>query len=219
MRYRAEEHRKRTKVTKLASNFEEKLLWLQAIQKEFRKQLAAVKAALPLPRTSRIRNLALEVDASGLLLVKTRVAASNVTTETKGPPVVDGHHPYVRLYVQAVHEQLVHAGVKATTNEVRQRLWVLRMRPTIRTVIKNCLRCRIRRATPGEPPTGNLPAARLAHHQRPFSYVGLDYFGPYNVAIGRQDQKRYVALFTFLTTRAERFTWRWRVDSVLTAPY
>ncbi|GBP90845.1 hypothetical protein EVAR_37367_1 [Eumeta japonica] len=180
------------------------LLWLQAIQKEsFESELAAVKAALPLSRTSRIRNLALEVDASGLLLVKTRVAAaSDVTTETKGPPVVDGHHPYVRLYVQAVHEQLHHAGVEATTNEVRQRLWVLRMRPTIRTVIKSCLRCRIRRATPGEPPTGNLPAARLAHHQRPFSYVGLDYFGPYNVTIGRQHQKRYVALFTCLTTRA-----------------
>ncbi|GBP53076.1 hypothetical protein EVAR_43362_1 [Eumeta japonica] len=108
----------------------------------------------------------------------------------------------VRLCVQAVHEQLHHAGVEATTNEIRQRLWVLRMRPTIRTVIKSCLRCRIRRATPGEPPTGNLPAARLAHHQRPFSYVDLDYFGPYNVTIGRQHQKRYVALFTCLTTRA-----------------
>ncbi|GBP53911.1 hypothetical protein EVAR_96589_1 [Eumeta japonica] len=107
-----------------------------------------------------------------------------------------------RLYVQAVHEQLHHAGVEATTNEVRQRLWVLRMRPTILSVIKSCLRCRIRRATPGEPPTGNLPAARLAYHQRPFSYGGLDYFEPYNVTIGRQHQKRYVALFTCLTTRA-----------------
>ncbi|GBP62950.1 hypothetical protein EVAR_95905_1 [Eumeta japonica] len=134
-----------------------------------------------------------------LLEASSRIGCNH---RNKGPPVVDGHHPYVRLYVQAVHEQLHHAGVEATTNEVRQRLWVLRMRPTIRTVIKNCLRCRIRRATPGEPPTGNLPAARLAHHQRPFSYVGLDYYGPYNVAIGRQHQKRYVALFTCLTTRA-----------------
>ncbi|GBP87034.1 hypothetical protein EVAR_65509_1 [Eumeta japonica] len=76
------------------------------------------------------------------------------------------------------------------------------MRPTVRTVVKSCLRYRIRPATSCEPPTGNLPAARLTHHQRPFTYVGLDCFGPYNVTIGRQHQKRYVALFTCLTSRA-----------------
>ncbi|GBP20170.1 hypothetical protein EVAR_5601_1 [Eumeta japonica] len=93
------------------------------------------------------------------LLVKTRVAAaSDVTTETKGPPVVDGHHPTSDSTCRP-YEQLLRGS------------------------------------------RGNKKA-RLAHHQRPFSYVGLDYFGPYNVTIGRQHQKRYVALFTCLTTRA-----------------
>ncbi|GBP81324.1 hypothetical protein EVAR_53718_1 [Eumeta japonica] len=153
---------------------------MQATQKEsFESELATVKVALPTPRTSRLRNLALELDVSGLLHVKTSIAAaSEVATEANSPPVIDGRHSYVRLYVQAVHERL------------------------IRTVVKSCLRCRIRRATPRELPTGNLPAARLAHHQRPFTYVSLDYFGPYNATIGRQHQKCYVALFTCLTSRA-----------------
>ncbi|GBP94478.1 hypothetical protein EVAR_67190_1 [Eumeta japonica] len=132
------------------------LLWLRATQKEsFVSELATVKAALPTPRTSRLRNLALGLDARELLRVYTRIAAaSEIATEAKSLPVVNGRHPYIRLHVQAVHERLHHAGVETTRNE------------------------------------------------RLFTYVGLDYFGPYNVTIGKQHQKRYVALFTCPTSKA-----------------
>ena len=36
----------------------------------------------------------------------------------------------------------------------------------------------------------------------PFTYVGLDYFGPYFVEEGRKEYKRYGALFTCLVSRA-----------------
>lgn len=48
----------------------------------------------------------------------------------------------------------------------------------------------------------NLPSARLGYQQRPFIHCGLDYFGPMTVKIGRRKEKRWVALFTCLTTRA-----------------
>ncbi|XP_055590478.1 uncharacterized protein LOC129742585 [Uranotaenia lowii] len=47
-----------------------------------------------------------------------------------------------------------------------------------------------------------LPAARLQAFTRPFTYIGLDYFGPLTVRIGRSTVKRWVALFTCLTIRA-----------------
>ncbi|XP_055548436.1 uncharacterized protein LOC129732012 [Wyeomyia smithii] len=47
-----------------------------------------------------------------------------------------------------------------------------------------------------------LPTARLAHHIRPFSYVGIDYFGPLSVKVKRSSVKRWIALFTCLTVRA-----------------
>ncbi|KAJ0177241.1 hypothetical protein K1T71_001416 [Dendrolimus kikuchii] len=66
----------------------------------------------------------------------------------------------------------------------------------------NCLQCRLRRAQPASPSTGSLPAARLAHHSRPFTFTGVDYFGPLEVTVGRHREKRYVALFTCMTSRA-----------------
>lgn len=47
-----------------------------------------------------------------------------------------------------------------------------------------------------------LPEAGLKPYERPFSYVGLDYFGPISVRVNRSTVKRWIALFTCLTTRA-----------------
>lgn len=47
-----------------------------------------------------------------------------------------------------------------------------------------------------------LPAARLAAFERPFTYVGVDYFGPLHVSVGRRREKRWGAVFTCLTIRA-----------------
>lgn len=47
-----------------------------------------------------------------------------------------------------------------------------------------------------------LPIARLQPFIRPFTYVGLDYFGPVLVKVGRSQVKRWIALFTCLTIRA-----------------
>ncbi|XP_062713506.1 uncharacterized protein LOC134290388 [Aedes albopictus] len=37
---------------------------------------------------------------------------------------------------------------------------------------------------------------------RPFSYIGIDYFGPMNVVVGRRTEKRWGVLITCLTVRA-----------------
>lgn len=47
-----------------------------------------------------------------------------------------------------------------------------------------------------------LPAARLASFERPFSCIGVDFFGPVTVKVGRSTAKRWVALFTCMTIRA-----------------
>ena len=48
----------------------------------------------------------------------------------------------------------------------------------------------------------NLPSIRLKAQLPPFSYVGVDYFGPLKVKRFRKTENRYGCLFTCLVTRA-----------------
>ncbi|XP_065088325.1 uncharacterized protein LOC135709840 [Ochlerotatus camptorhynchus] len=68
--------------------------------------------------------------------------------------------------------------------------------------MRACVWCKIQKVKPIVPRTVPLPRQRLAARVDPFSYVGIDYFGPLEVSIGRRKEKRWVALFTCLTVRA-----------------
>ncbi|CAG7723782.1 unnamed protein product [Allacma fusca] len=49
---------------------------------------------------------------------------------------------------------------------------------------------------------GDLPAFRVERQVRPFIHVGLDFFGPFMVSVGRRKEKRYGAIFTCMAVRA-----------------
>lgn len=104
--------------------------------------------------------------------------------------------------MQYYHVRSAHENTETVVNELRQVYWILRLRSTIHSVVHKCEVCRLNRAKTFNPPMGNLPSARLAHHRRPFTFVGLDYFGPIQVSICRRREKRYVALYTCLVVRA-----------------
>lgn len=151
---------------------------------------------------SKLRKIAVDL-VNGVIVIKSRIdAAHDVPEPAKRPPVLDGRHHICRMYLEHVHRVGHHQGVEATINQCRQKFHILGIRPTARNIIQRCLSCRRRRWAPPEPPTGNHPAGRLAHHQRPFTCTGVDYFGPLLTTFGRGTRKTYVALFTCLTTRA-----------------
>ncbi|XP_059062430.1 uncharacterized protein LOC131855205 [Achroia grisella] len=179
-------------------------MWMRACQEDsFGNEILRIKKGSPLNKQDRLTALSTYIDTTGMLRLRGRITAtSNVEKDVLNPPVLDGKHRYTRLYIQHIHETMHHGGIEAVVNELRQRLWVVKIRPTVRNVIKGCLVCQIRRKKPTSPPTGDLPAARLAHHARPFTYTGLDYFGPIETTVGRHREKRYGALFTCMTSRA-----------------
>lgn len=180
----------------------ESLILRASQEQSFQEEIEAMKNERTIPRNSRLHALCIEL-VEGEIRLKSRIAnMADITDTMKKPMVLDGDHPTTRLWIEHVHRRLHHSGVETTVNECRQQFWVLRLRPTVKNIISKCLRCRIKAASPPQPMTGNLPSCRLAHHQRPFTFAGLDYFGPLTITVGRSHQKRYVALFTCLTTRA-----------------
>lgn len=60
---------------------------------------------------------------------------------------------------------------------------------------------KLRKSKPEQLQMRILPKDTVTPFVRPFSYTGVDLFGPFEVKIRRGNGKRWVALFTCLTTR------------------
>ena len=69
-------------------------------------------------------------------------------------------------------------------------------------VLSKCFDCQKRKAKPAEQFMAELPKDRVTPSEPPFTYVGIDCFGPIEVKQGRSLVKRYGCLFTCLTVRA-----------------
>ncbi|KAL0810972.1 hypothetical protein ABMA28_010266 [Loxostege sticticalis] len=211
-----ENHRKRAGIEKKTVNTQDKFkkipaallieaekLVIKASQQEsFGEEIQNLSKGLRVRTDSKLYRLSTEIE-DGVVVVKTRIgAARDIPQEMKRPPILDGKQHVARLYIEHIHRVGHHQGVAATINQCRQRFHILGLRTTARGIIHQCVPCRRRRLAPPEPPTGDLPPGRLAHHQRPFTHTGVDYFGPLLTTQGRATKKTYVALFTCLTTRA-----------------
>ncbi|XP_063382985.1 uncharacterized protein LOC134669394 [Cydia fagiglandana] len=174
-----------------------------AQNESFGEDLARIKVHGALHRASKLLKLSPILDEHDLLRVGGRIdAASDVPLDVKRPVILDGRHQVARLIVRHYHVKAAHGSQEMVVNEIKQRYWVIKLRPTVKLVTSRCMLCRIMKSRPQVPRMGDLPGARIEHHQRPFFHCGLDLFGPMEVAVGRRREKRYGVLFTCLTVRA-----------------
>ncbi|XP_074651578.1 uncharacterized protein LOC141906234 [Tubulanus polymorphus] len=138
----------------------------------------------------------------GVLKVDGRLAKADIPLEARHQVILPFWHHVSRLIIAETHEALLHAGPEHVLAEVRQKFWPVKGRSLVRSVIQNCVICRRDRVKPLIPIMGNVPAARITAYTRPFTFTGVDYFGPIYVKLGRSTVKRWGCLFTCLVTRA-----------------
>ena len=157
-------------------------------------------------------------DDDGLLRADGRLRyADDLPYDVRNPVLLPKDHPVTRLIVVSTHERLGHDfGVEHVLTELRARFWVIKGRRYVRNIIEMCPGCR-RRFTAKL--TGQmmapLPRARLKCPLRAFERVGVDYGGPYVTKQGRGKvkTKRYLCLFTCLTTRAVHLEMSYSLDT------
>lgn len=158
---------------------------------------------VPIEKVSPIYIYSPYLDDHGVLRVHGRIdAIEGVDVAVKRPIILPSRHRITSLIVRHYHRIYRHRHDETVINEIRQIFVIPRLRSVLKGVRADCQHCRILRASPRPPRMGPLPVARLSPFTRPFTFVGVDYFGPIEVSIGRRREKRWGCLFTCLTLRA-----------------
>ena len=80
--------------------------------------------------------------------------------------------------------------------------WILGGRGLAKNIIRNCFKCRRLNEWPMKQVMAPLPKERLQPYKPPFTFSGVDFFGPLMVKWGRGSANGWGCLFTCLTTRA-----------------
>lgn len=111
-------------------------------------------------------------------------------------------HHVVDLIIRHYHLLSGHSGQEYVLSLIRKSVWIIKGRVAVRRVCNQCFGCRRTHAPVGAQKMSDLPADRVTPDKPPFSFVGVDCFGPFWVKRARSQVKRYGVLFTCLVSRA-----------------
>lgn len=147
------------------------------------------------------------IDADGLLRVGGRLRLADLISKKKHPVIMPGKHHVSTLLIRHYHEQVEHQGRVFTEGVIRAAgIWLIGGKRCIGSVLLGCVICRKLRGRTERQKMSHLPEQRLSTSP-PFTYTGLDVFGPWNVVARRTRGglayiKRWAVLLTCLSTRA-----------------
>ena len=168
----------------------------------FATEVALLQAEEEIPKTSCLFRLDCFLDGDGLLRVGGRLRYAHLQPELKHPILLPKGGHVSTLVIRDCHEATKHQGRGMTLNEVRARgFWVISLNQQVKKLIFNCVSCRARRGSVQGQKMADLPPDRVECGP-PFTYCGVDLFGPFLVKERRSELKRYGVLFTCLVSRS-----------------
>ena len=167
----------------------------------YAQEIKDLKSNGAIKTSSKIAALNPGLDAQGVLRVNGR-GQRRVSESTMGRQIIlPRNHAVAERIVRHVHHFIGHLGREHVIAKLREDFWIPQIRVLVRSVLSRCVRCKKVLAKPMSQQMAPLPEARLMAYEPPFSYTGMDLFGPLHVKHGRGTTKRWCCLFTCLTTR------------------
>ena len=143
---------------------------------------------------SKLANLS-PILIDDVISVEGRIHRAPIAFKAAHPMVLPKSHPVSMLIVRYYHYVLGHAGRE-------QSFWSLRGRSLVRQILSECVSCRRRNAPTLQQVMADLPKERLVPYQPPFTYTGLDFFGPFYVKRSCSTVKVCGCIFVCLSSRA-----------------
>ena len=143
------------------------------------------------------------IKESGILKCKGRINKSDLNVETHTPYYLPKQSMLLRLLITHIHVMNSHSPVLPTLTLLRQNFWVLRCRPLVSLLNRNCMTCRkLRPRAYQVPPPPPLPKQRT-RYERPFQAVGVNNTGAFTVLMeDGSESQLYITIFLCATTRA-----------------
>jgi len=153
-------------------------------------------------QNNRLSRLDPYVDSDGLIRVGGRIKRANVPQDLAHPVILPKEHHITRLVIAHYHARTGHSGRGITMNEIRTSgYWILKGRSAVAGYIWKCVICRKLRGPTAGQKMADLPRERV-EPAPPFTYAGVDFFGPFYVKEGRSEKKRWGVVFTCMSSRA-----------------
>ncbi len=198
----------RLKPIRVATYTESENLIIKQIQMEqFAEEIDRIKSSRPIPKSSPLITLDPFLDDNGMLRVGGRLNKSDFNSASRNPVIIPRGHHVTTLLVRHHHDSVKHQGRLFTEGAIRASgLWIIGGKRLICSVLHKCVTCRKLRGKCEQPKMSDLPRERL-EPSPPFTYVGVDTFGPWSVVArktrgGQANHKRWAILFTCLVCRA-----------------
>lgn len=175
-------------------------MWTANVQRtEYGSVIESIQKKIP---NNLSFQLGLFMDKSGLLRCRGRLENAELSEGARCPLLLPKLHRYTDLIVQSHHQRAMHTGCSQTLSLIRQKYWIPQGRTVVKRVLKGCTICRRHEGGPYRMPLmPPIPTERVSVSS-PFTYTGVDYFGPLYMKTTREAQKVWVCLYTCMVTRA-----------------
>ncbi|XP_034016983.1 uncharacterized protein LOC117502080 [Thalassophryne amazonica] len=179
----------------------------KAAQEEFfSSEIADLSRTQSVSRNSTLNKLN-PVLKGHLICVGGRLKHADISAAERNPIILPKDSHISLLLVRQCHERVKHQGRHFTEGALRAAgYWVIGGKRLIASVLHKCVVCRqLRRKVDGQL-MADLPPERL-YISPPFTYVGVDVFGPWPVVSrrtrgGQAQSKRWAMLFCCMSSRA-----------------
>ncbi|KFD49212.1 hypothetical protein M514_09934 [Trichuris suis] len=142
-------------------NDAEKRIWRLVQEECFPRELGSLKKGNAVSKDSDTRTLDVYLDSEGLIRVRGRLQLTTLSYASKYPVVLPRHHDVVNLLIMQCRERQVHMGIEHTLAILRQKVWILRGRSSVKRVLRECLICKRYQAKRLQQKMANLPAERV----------------------------------------------------------
>ena len=195
-------------VTATQSYHKAKVVIIKSVQRQaFGEDIERIKRSGKVSRLSVLEKLSPIIDGEGILRVGGRLNQADLANEERHPIILPKSSHVSSLLIRHYHERVQHQGRVLTHGALRRSgYWILGGKRLINSIIEKCVKCKKLRGQCQIQKMADLPVDRISPAP-PFSYVGLDVFGPWQICArrtrgGLAHSKRWAVLFACMSTRA-----------------